>query len=123
VSRLSNAKASDFIQHNRSVSVSSESIQPSSSLSVSQRPISLPETSTSLKHIPNQLDWSVDFNSDVKPELNVKLEHVLTFGDVVWCVRFSPDGKYLGVGVGNGRTYICDVKTGTKSWSVTFIPV
>jgi len=38
----------------------------------------------------------------------------------VWRVRFSPDGKYLAVGVSNGRTYIPDVKTGAKSWSVTF---
>ena len=36
---------------------------------------------------------------------------------------FSPDGKYLAVGVDNGRTYIYDVKTGAKSWSVTFILV
>ena len=28
------------------------------------------------------------------------------------CVRFSPGGKYLAVGVKNGRTYIYDVKTG-----------
>ena len=38
-------------------------------------------------------------------------------------VKFSPDGKYLAVGVDSGRTYIYDVKTGAKSWSATFIPV
>jgi len=53
----------------------------------------------------------------------VKLEHVLTHGATVWRVMFSPDGKYLAVGVNNGRTYIYDVKTGVKSWSVTFILV
>ena len=53
----------------------------------------------------------------------MKLEHVLIPGAIVWRVRFSPDGKYLAVGVKNGRTYIYDVKTGAKSWSVTFIPV
>jgi len=83
-------------------------------------PISLPETSTSPKDIPNQLDrWSVNFDSNVEPVLNVKLEYVLTPGGTVWRVRFSPDGKYLAVGVDNGGTYIYDVKTGTKSWSVT----
>jgi len=121
LSQLSNPKASDFIQPNRSVSVSSESIQPSS-LSVTQQPISLPETSTCPTDVPNHMDWSVDFDGDVKPALNVKLEHVLTPGAVVGRVRFSPDGEYLAVGVDNG-TYIYDVKTGAKSWSVTLIPV
>jgi len=120
VSQLSDAEASDFIQPNPSVS---EPIQ-SPSLAVAQHPISLPETSISPTDIPDQLDgWSVDFNNDVKPELDVKLEHVLTHGATVWRVMFSPDGKYLAVGVNNGRTYIYDVKTGVKSWSVTFILV
>ena len=52
----------------------------------------------------------------------MKLEHVLIPGDIVGRVRFSPDGEYLAVGVDNG-TYIYDVKTGAKSWSVTLIPV
>jgi len=116
VSQLSDAQASDFSQHNQSVSVFSESIQPA----VAQHHISLPETGTS---IPNQLDWSVDFNSDVKPALNVKLEHLLTPGTIVAHLKFSPDGKYLAVGVDNGRTCIYDLKTMAKSWSVTFMLV
>ena len=112
VSQLGNAKASDFSQANQSVSLSSGSIQPSS-----QYPISPPETSTD---IPNQLDWSVDYNDDVKRALNLKLEHVWTHGAGVMRVVFSPDGKYLAVGVANGMTYIYDVKTGVKTWSVTF---
>ena len=105
VSQPSNAEAPDFIQPNRSASVSSESIQPS-------QPVT--------RHtIPNRLDWSVDFSSDVKPALNVKLEHVLIPGAMVERVKFSPDGKYLAVGIMSGRTYIYDVKTGVKSWSVT----
>ena len=107
----------------QSVSVSSGSIEPSS-LSLPRHTISLPETNTSPKDIPNQLDqWSVDFNGDVKPALNMKLENVLTPGAKVWCVRFSPDGKYLAVGVHDGRTYIYDAKTGAKSLSVAFILV
>jgi len=118
VSQLNNAKASDFIEPNRSIS---ESVQ-SSPLSVTQHAISFLETSASPKDITNQLDqWSVDFtDSNVKPALNAKLENVLIYGGRVWRVRFSPDGKYLAVGVNNGRTYIHDVKTGAKSWSVTF---
>jgi len=119
VSKLNNTKASDFIEPNRSASVS---IQPSP-LSIARRPISLPETSTSPKDIPNQLGWSVDFNSNVKPALNMKLERILIPGAPVGCVRFSPDGRYLAVGVDNRWIYIYDVKTGAKSWSVTFILV
>jgi len=66
--------------------------------SIAQQPISLPETSTSPKDIHNQLDWPLNFNSDVKQALDVKLEHVLTPGAVVVRMRFSPDGKYLAVG-------------------------
>jgi len=51
----------------------------------------------------------------------VKLELVLTHAATVGTIKFSPDGKYFAVGVSNGRTYIYDVKTGVKSWSVTFI--
>jgi len=121
VSQLNNAKASDFIEPNRSIS---ESVQ-SSLLSATQHAISFPETSASPKDITDQLDqWSVDFtDSNVKPALNAKLEHVLIYGGTVWRVRFSPDGKYLAAGVSNGRTYIHDVKTGAKSWSVTFYSV
>jgi len=111
-SQFSNAKASDFSQANQSVSLSSGSVQPSP-----QYPISPPETRTD---IPNQLDWSVDYDDDVKRVLHLKLEHVLTHGAVSAGVVFSPDGKYLAVGDLNGMTYIYDVKTGVKSWSVTF---
>ena len=123
VSQLSIAKASGFIQSNRSTSGSSDSIQPSS-LSVTRHPMfRVPETSTSPKDIPNQLDWpSVDFNSNVKRALNVKLEHVLTNGGIVRHVRFSPDRDYLAIGVRNpSRTYIYDVKTGAKSWSAALL--
>ena len=119
MSKLNDTKAPDFIEPNQSGSVSSESIQPSS-LSIAQQPISLPETP---KNIPNQLDWPVDFNGNVGRALNVKLEHVLACETVVGRVRFSADGKYLAVGIRNGQTYIYDVKTWAKCWSVPFIPV
>lgn len=119
VSQPGDAKlAPDFIQS--VVSPISVKLSPS----VAQQPVSLPETSNSPKGILNQLGrWSVNFNSDDKPVLNVKLEYVLTFGAKVRRVRFSPDGKYLAVGVKDGRAYIYDVKTGVKSWSVAFILV
>ena len=118
-SGASHVKAFNSSQHNQSVSISSESIQPSPS--VTQQPISLPETKTSPK---DQRDWSVNFNSVVKPELNLKVEHVLSHREIVGCMKFSPDRKYLAVGVNDGRrTYIYDLKTGAKSWSVAFILV
>jgi WD40 repeat protein len=61
-----------------------------------------------------------------KPTLQVKLERVWTHETVLTSVKFSPDGKYLAVGLaGKGvdsqKTYIYNVTNGRKIWSVSFL--
>ena len=62
--------------------------------------------------------WSIAFDKRVKPLINVKLVDVLVYTEEVSCVRFSPDGYYLAVGLDSGQTYIHNVKLGKRTWSV-----
>jgi hypothetical protein len=62
--------------------------------------------------------WSVSHNPDIKPALHIDLVKTFNFTADVFCVKFSPDGKYLAVGLDeeSGRTYIYDVEKGLKIW-------
>lgn len=80
-----------------------------------------PETISLAADIPNRSDWSVtEFNNEIKPALKVQLERTIMHENSVLSVSFSPDGTYLAVGLvfGDGRTFIYDVKTQGKTWSV-----
>jgi hypothetical protein len=73
----------------------------------------------------NQARYFVKFHAGTvgKPTLQVKLEHVWSHETVTTSVKFSPDGKYLAVGLtGSGMdsqsTYIYDVAMGRKISSV-----
>jgi hypothetical protein len=59
--------------------------------------------------------WSIAFDQRVKPSIDVKLVEVLIYEEAVACVRFSPDGNSLAVGLDTGRTYIHNM-LGEKSW-------
>lgn len=80
-------------------------------------PTSLSETA---RDQPNKSDWPVEYNRKVKSAVTVKVEHVMEHDAKVRGMRFSPDGNYLGFGLGqgDGRTYVYAVKTGEKVWSV-----
>jgi WD40 repeat protein len=64
--------------------------------------------------------WSVSHNPEITQTLQIDLAKTLNFTARVFCVKFSPDGKYLAVGLdqGSGRTYIYDMEKGLNIWSV-----
>ena len=82
------------------------------------------QTSTRVEeihHDSKQPKWSVSYNSRIKQALHIDLDKTFAFTSMVFCVKFSPDGKYLAVGLcsGNGKTYLYDVETGLKIWLAT----
>ena len=70
-----------------------------------------------------QPKWIVSYNSRIKQALHIDLSKTFAFTSMVFCVKFSPDGKYLAVGLcsGNGKTYIYDVEKGLKIWFAAYI--
>jgi glucose repression regulatory protein TUP1 len=86
---------------------------PESSSSAIPNPPSTPVAEIKSKE-PN---WSVSHNPGIKPALDIDLVKTIDFTDDVYCVKFSPDGKYLAVGLHwSGRTNIYDVEKGLKIW-------
>jgi len=76
---------------------------------------------TSIEEIQsNQPKWSVSHNPKIKQALHIDLAKTFDLAAEVFCVKFSPDGKYLAVGLGegNGRTCIYYVEDGSKIWLV-----
>ena len=75
---------------------------------------------------PTEDKYFVKFHDTIvgKPTLQMKLERIWTHRRFINSVKFSPDGKYVAVGVADGRgfdsqrTYIYDVTIGKKIWSV-----
>ncbi|KAI0599781.1 hypothetical protein F4775DRAFT_583134 [Biscogniauxia sp. FL1348] len=55
-------------------------------------------------------DWSVIFNPNLPRRLDVDLVHTFTHESVVFCVRFSADGKYFATGCERSAK-IYDVRT------------
>ena len=86
----------------------------------SRSPAIQPETISPAAGISNLSDWSVTEFNKTKPALKVQLERTIMHENSVLSISFSPDGTYLAVGLvgGDGRTFIYDVKTQGKIWSV-----
>ena len=107
---------------------------PIRSTILEQNPIALsrPYTSSSATPIPThppttpnnneiqseQAGWSVSHNPNIKQSLQIDLVNTFNYTASVFCLKFSPDGKYLGVGLDrrSGKTHIYDVEKGLKIW-------
>ncbi|KAG5971040.1 hypothetical protein E4U56_007120 [Claviceps arundinis] len=64
-------------------------------------------------HMKVRDEWSAYFNPDVKRVLDVDLVRTLDHDNIVCCVRFSPDGKYIATG-SNRSAQIFDAQDGRK---------
>jgi len=79
-------------------------------------PPPLPEVSASTEDLdsgPEELDGSIEFNNNVKKELDVETVHELFHNNTIGCVKFCQDGKYLVAGCRDGKAYIYNVQTGS----------
>ena len=77
-----------------------------------------PNTSILVDEIQSeQPGWSVLHNPEIKQALHIDLVETINFTARVYCVKFSPDGKYLAAGLDkSGKTYIYDVEKRSNFW-------
>ena len=62
--------------------------------------------------------WSVEYSPEQKRVLALYLKNVVTYKVPVFCVKMSPDGHRLAIGLVDGTTYLNDLKTGSNIWLV-----
>ena len=64
---------------------------------------------------PKRPEWSVTYNPDIKQTFRMDLANTFDVMAQVYCAKFSPDGKYLAVGVAakGSKTYIYDMEKGS----------
>ena len=62
--------------------------------------------------------WSVEYYAEAKGVLEFNMAKVITYSSRVWCVKISPDGHRLAIGLDDGTTYLNDLKTGSNIWLV-----
>ena len=62
--------------------------------------------------------WSVEYHPEAKRVLEINMANVITYSSPVWCVKISPDGHRVAIGLEGGTTYLNDLKTGSNIWLV-----
>jgi hypothetical protein len=75
---------------------------------------SISETSGPTQVKPDDSDWSVKYNPNIKQNLRVRVANTFTYKTDVVCTKFSHDGNYLAVGLWSGETHIYNMMTGSK---------
>ena len=56
--------------------------------------------------VDKERDSPIAFNNTVGKALDVELAHLFYHEKIIWCVKFSHDGKYLAAGCYDGKAYI-----------------
>lgn len=61
---------------------------------------------------------NISYNPGIKQPLHINLVKVINFAAPVFCVKFSPNGKYLAVGLykDSGKTFVYDVEKNSTIW-------
>ena len=87
----------------------------------SSRTTSTPnEVVISSEQKPKPSHWSVVYLPEIDRAPQLHLAHAFTYDSPVMCVKMSPDGQRLAVGLsGNGKTYLNESDTGSNVWLVS----
>ena len=62
--------------------------------------------------------WSVEYHPEAKRVIEFNMAKVITYSSPVYCVKISPDGHRVAIGLLDGTTYLNDLKTGSNTWLV-----
>jgi WD40 repeat protein len=91
--------------------------------SVADTPVASGETigmiSSEVETDENEHSDIVSYNPQVERQLDLDIAHTFRYNTLVLCATFSPDGKYLAVGLESGKSRIYDVKTCSQIWLVS----
>ena len=63
--------------------------------------------------------WSVEYHPEAKQVLELQLANIITYGSRALCVKMSPDGHKIAIGLWNGTTHLNELKTGSNIWLVS----
>ena len=68
---------------------------------------------------PEPPTWSVEYHPGSQRVLDLHLANVVTYKAIPYCVKISPDGHRVAVGLHDGTTYLNELNTGSKIWLVS----
>lgn len=87
--------------------------------SLSKLPASDEEYMISSKPKAEPPIWSVEYHPEAKPVLDLHLANVITYETSIYCLKVSPDGYRVAIGLKDGTTYLNELRTGLNIWLVS----